>query len=165
MSDTPSLSGTRIPPSGLAAQRKPTEQELQAQAEQQLNQLVGELRVLEAYYQEILSREQAASAALTDARSALEALKGLAEHPRSEVLLPIGAGLLLSAKDLEVSKIIVSVGAGVAIERDIESAKLFLQAREKELDRAVTTLDQQRREVGSRLESGRAALQQLTGQA
>ncbi|HZW55148.1 MAG TPA: prefoldin subunit alpha [Nitrososphaerales archaeon] len=159
------MSGTRVPPSGLAPQRKLSEAELQAQAEQQLNQLVGELRLLEAYHQEILSREQAASAALSDTRSALEALSGLVQNPKSEVLLPIGGGLLLSAKDLEVRKLIVSVGAGVAIERDIESAKLFLQAREKELDKAISTLDQQRREISSRLESGRAALQQLTGQA
>jgi prefoldin alpha subunit len=158
------LSGTRIPPSALGSSRKPTEQELQAQAEQQLNQLVGEIRVLEAYYQEVTSRLQAASVALNDARSALDALTGLSKNPKNEVLLPIGGGLLVPAKDLDVTKVVVSVGAGTAIEKNVQSATQYLEAREKELQNALTSLDKQRREIGSRIEAGRAALQEITGQ-
>lgn|SRR5579875_1531875 len=154
-----------MPPSGFAPTKRPTEQELQAQAEQQLNQLVSELRVLEAYYQEVSARQQAASAALTDTRSALEAITGLAKSPKNEVLIPIGAGLLLPAKDLDASRFVVSVGAGVALEKDLASATQFLENRQKELQSALSSIDQQRREIGSRLEAGRAALQELTGQS
>ncbi|MHB8567653.1 MAG: prefoldin subunit alpha [Nitrososphaerales archaeon] len=159
------MSGTKIPASGLIPSRKPTEQELQAQAEQQLNQLIGELRLLEAYYQEVSTRQQTASAALSDSRSALEALTGLSKNPKSEILLPIGAGLLLPAKDIEVKSVVVSVGSGVALEKSVTSATLFLETRQKELQSALVTLDQQRREIGARIEAGRATLQELSGQS
>ena len=53
----------------------------------------------------------------------------------------------------------------MAIEKDLESAKAFLQAREKEYDAGLNTLDQQRREISSRLDAGRNLLRQITGQS
>ncbi|MGI0091703.1 MAG: hypothetical protein ACREBS_08340, partial [Nitrososphaerales archaeon] len=72
---------------------------------------------------------------------------------------------LLRAKNLEVKKLVLSVGAGIAIEKDLDSAKAFLQAREKEFESAALSFEQQRKEVSSRLEAGRTILQQLTGQS
>lgn len=148
----------------MASRPKPSDSELQAQAEQQLNQLLAEIRLLESYYNESVARVQSASAALSDTRSAIEAVKAISSDPKNEFLLPIGGGLLLPVKDLGVTKIILSVGAGVAIEKDLDSAKAYLQTHEKELEKALSTLDQQRREIGSRLDQDRAVLQQATGQ-
>lgn len=136
----------------------------QEQAEQQLNQLVGEIRVLEAYYNEIVSKIQSASVGISDARSSMESIDSLVKNPGGEFLLPLGSGLLLPANNLNAKKIIVSVGAGVAIEKDFDSAKTFLISREKELETALKALEQQRREIGSRLDAGRGLLQQITGQ-
>ena len=135
------------------------------QAEQQLNQLVSEIRNLEAYYNEIVSRIQAASGGLSEFRSAIQAVDALNHSEKNDLLIPIGGGLLMPVSDVEARRLILSVGAGVAIEKDLDSAKVFLQAREKELERAMTALEQQRKEIGSRLESARAVLQQLTGQS
>ncbi|MDA4111063.1 MAG: prefoldin subunit alpha [Thaumarchaeota archaeon] len=134
------------------------------QAEQQLNQLVSELRTLEAYYNEIVSRIQSASAALSDFRAAIQALDALIQNPKSDLLVPIGGGLLLPVNDVSAKTLILSVGAGIAMEKDLNSCKIFMQAREKELERAISSLEQQRREIGSRLDSGRAVLQKITGQ-
>ena len=147
------------------ARQKPTETELQAQAEQQLNQLLAEVRMLETYYNEAVARVQTASAALSDTRSAIDAINGISANPKNQFLVPIGGGLLLPVENLEATKIILSVGAGVAIEKDLESAKAYLQSREKELEKALGSLDQQRREIGARLEQDRAILQQVTGQS
>ncbi len=134
------------------------------QAERQLNQLVSEIQTLEAYYNNIVERIQAASAGLSDFRSAIQAVDVLMQSQKSDLLLPVGGGLLLPVSDVEGKRLILSVGAGVAVEKDLDSSKAFLQAREKELDRAASALEQQRREIGSRLESSRAVLQRLTGQ-
>lgn len=130
-----------------------------------MNQLVAEIQTLESYYNDVISRIQAASAGLSDFRAALQALDVLMQNQKNDLLLPIGGGLLLPVSDVEAKRLILSIGAGVAVEKDLESAKAFLQAREKELERAATALEQQRREVGSRLDSSRAVLQRLTGQA
>lgn len=143
----------------------PQNQITEEQAERQLNQLVAEIQTLESYYNDVISRIQAASAGLSDFRAALQALDVLMQNQKNDLLLPIGGGLLLPVSDVEAKRLILSIGAGVAVEKDLESAKAFLQAREKELERAATALEQQRREVGSRLDSSRAVLQRLTGQA
>jgi len=144
---------------------RPPKEITQEQAEQQLNQLVSEIRTLEAYYNEIVSRMQSASNGLTEFRAAIQAVDALNQGQKSDLLIPIGGGLLLPVSEVETKRLILSVGAGVAIEKDMDSAKSFLQAREKELERAVDALEQQRKEIGSRLESGKAVLQQLTGQS
>jgi prefoldin alpha subunit len=141
--------------------RRPT-QSTENQLEQQINQLVGELRVLEAYFQEIEIRRQTASAALLDTRAASEALGAMSATSDNELLVPIGGGLLLPVNSGPVKKFVVNIGAGAAVEKSPDSAKIFLQSREKELEKAVTTLEQQRTEVSSRLEAGRAALQQIS---
>ena len=144
---------------------RPQNEITQEQAEQQLNQLVSEIRALENYYNEIVSRIQAASSGLTEFRAAIQAVDTLNQGQKNDLLIPIGGGLLLPVPDVETKRVILSVGAGVAIEKDLDSAKAFLQAREKELERAANALEQQRKEIGARLESGRAVLQQLTGQS
>ncbi|HXQ92223.1 MAG TPA: prefoldin subunit alpha [Nitrososphaerales archaeon] len=144
---------------------RPQKEITEEQAEQQLNQLVSEIRTLESYYNEIMSRMQAASNGLTEFRAAIQAVDTLNQSEKNDLLIPIGGGLLLPVSEVQAKRLILSVGAGVALEKDLDSAKIFLQAREKELERAVNTLEQQRKEIGSRLESGRAVLQQLTGQS
>jgi prefoldin alpha subunit len=161
------LSGSKLPVGSATQSRRQqaSETELQAQAEQQFERLVQEVRVLEGYYQEATSRVQSASDALTETRSAIEAVDGLAKSPKSEVLLSIGAGILLPLKEVEAKKYLISVGAGVAIEKDVLSVRAFLETRQKEIQQAVSMLEQQRREIGTRLEAGKSALQQITGQS
>jgi len=144
---------------------RPEKEITEEQAEQQLNQLVSEIRTLESYYNEIMSRMQAASNGLTEFRAAIQAVDTLDQSEKNDLLIPIGGGLLLPVSEVQAKRLILSVGAGVALEKDLDSAKVFLQAREKELERAVNALEQQRKEIGSRLESGRAVLQQLTDQS
>jgi len=121
--------------------------------------------MLEGYYQEATDRTQSAFDALNETRSAIDAVDGLAKSPKSEVLLSVGAGVLLPVKEVEVKKYLISVGAGVAIEKDVPAVRAFLEARQKEIQQAVTMLEQQRREIGTRLEAGRSALQQITGRS
>jgi prefoldin alpha subunit len=152
----------RMPRTPVSAEAPISPQD-QHQIQEQFNQLVAEVRLLEAYYQEVTNRQQSVSAALLDARAALEALDTLSKSQKNELLVPVGAGTLIFATAESLDRIIVSVGAGVAIEKSPESAKNFLQARRQDLEKAVTSLESQRKEIGSRLEVGRATIQRITG--
>ncbi len=136
-------------------------QENQQQVQQQFNQLVEEVRLLESYYQEVVTREQSLSAALIDNRAAHEALDVLSKTESNDLLVPIGGGTLVPVSAPPVEKLVVSVGAGIAVEKSAEDAKSFLTSRRQELEKGVTTLEQQRKEIGSRLEVGRATLQRI----
>jgi prefoldin alpha subunit len=133
--------------------------------QEQFNQLLQEVRILEAYYQEITSRQQTVSAALVETRAASEAINSLTKSESNELLIPVGAGTLIYASTTGLKRAIVSVGAGVAIEKDVEAAKAFLQARRQDLEKAMTSLEGQRKEIGTRLDAGRATIQRITGSA
>ena len=152
----------RSPRAPVPAEASATAQD-QQQIQEQFNQLVAEVRLLETYYQEVTNRQQAVSAALLDTRAALEALDALSKSEKNNLLVPLGAGSLIFATAEPLDKIIVSVGAGVAIEKSLESAKSFLQTRRQDLEKAVSSLDSQRKEIGSRLDVGRATIQRITG--
>lgn len=143
----------------------PTPQVSQEQVEQQLNQLVSEIRILESYHNEVVSKIQNASAALSDVRSTIQSIDGIVQSPNGEFLIPIGGGIMLPASNLDPKRMVLGVGAGVAIEKDPDSAKAFLQAREREYSAALNALEQQRKEISSRLEAGKNFLQQFTAQS
>ncbi len=156
------MSGRTRRPSAESAQPSATSIKSSEDAQQKFNQLVQEVRILEAYYQEILSRQQAMSAAIVDTRAALEALTGLSKSEKTELLVPIGGGTLLPVDSPPIERLIVSIGAGVAVEKDVASAKAFLTERKQELEKAITALEVQRKEIGSRLEAQRSSLQRMT---
>jgi prefoldin alpha subunit len=131
------------------------------EAQQQFNQLVAEVRLLESYYNEVLTRQQSLSAALIDTRAALDSLESLPQSENADVLVPIGGGALIPVSVPPITSVVVSIGAGVALEKNRDSAKAYLDSRKQELEKGVTTLEQQRKEIGSRLEVGRATLQRI----
>jgi prefoldin alpha subunit len=165
MSTSP-ISNSQIPRSRqvrIAPTQKPDSAISEQQIQEQFNQLVGEVRLLEAYYQEVVARQQSVSAALVDTRAALDAIDTISKSESNELLVPIGGGTLMFATSSNTDKLILSVGAGVAIEKSRDYAKTFLQGRRQELERAVSSLEGQRKEIGSRLEVGRATIQRIAG--
>lgn len=161
MSNPPANRPVRKPAATLGPQLQASDREKQHEIQQQFNQLVAEVRLLEQYYQEVVTRQQSVSAALIDTRAALEALEALPISENAELLVPIGGGTLIPVDAPPVKSVVVSIGAGVALEKDRDSAKAYMQARRSELEKAVTTLEQQRKEIGSRLEVGRSTLQRI----
>jgi len=90
-----------------------------------------------------MERNIAAIRALRDeTRAVLDALKALKEN--GEALFNIGAGVLVPAKKTR-DKVFISIGAEVALEKDIDSAIELLQKRlesaEKALERAIKERD------------------------
>ncbi|HKW05447.1 MAG TPA: prefoldin subunit alpha [Nitrososphaerales archaeon] len=130
-------------------------------SQEKLDQLVQEVQILEAYYQEIEGRQQALSAAIIEARAALDALDTLSKSEKTELLVPIGGGTLLPVEAPPLQKLVLSVGAGVAVEKDVTAAKSFLTIRMQEQEKGLTALELQRKEIGSRLQAQRNALQKL----
>ncbi len=161
MSSPSASRSPRRPSASLGAPVQASDQAKQQEVQQQFNNLVAEVRLLESYYQEVVGRQQQVSGALIDTRAALEALEALPLADSADLLIPIGGGTLIPVQAPPIKNVVVSVGAGVAIEKNRDSAKEYLQARRSELEKAVTNLEQQRKEIGSRLEVGRATIQRI----
>ncbi len=133
-------------------------------AEEQVNALVLESRVLENTYNELTSRQSLLERALIESRAALESIKGLSEGAPKEVLTQIGGGAILRSPPPSVDKVMLGVGAGIVIEKPKEEAVAILEERAREYEKTLASIVGQRNELAQRLESDRQVLNSLLSQ-
>ena len=133
----------------------------QPNEEETINALVVETRVLESTYNELSARQNLLERALLESRSALGAIKGLAENPSSEVLTQIGGGAMLRSPPPSTDKVLVSIGTGVVVEKPRDEAVALLEERTREFEKTIVSLLGQRNDIAERLNSDREALNSL----
>jgi prefoldin alpha subunit len=136
----------------------------QPTAEETVNAIVVEMRVLESTYNELTSRQNLLERALLENRAALDSLNGLGDKPGDEVLMQIGGGAMLRSSPPSTDKVLVSVGASVVIEKPKAEAVAILEARTRDVEKSLVSLIGQRNELAERLESDRQVLNSLVAQ-
>jgi prefoldin alpha subunit len=131
--------------------------------EETFRRLALELRILEGTADAIQSRSSMVNAALTELVVAGMTLEGLEKEKKDAPLfVPIGGGSYIEAKLGSEDKVVVSIGAGVAIERTLKEAKDTVTSRIAELEKTRTTLEQQLRQVIEKIQDNRAQLQEMS---
>ena len=98
---------------------------------------------------------------IRDANSAIKSIQELKANPDSESLVPIGMGTFIKTKSIPDEKIVVNVGAGVAIEKDHDSALNYLESKIKELEVALQETNSQRQQIAANIEQGKQQMQQI----
>ena len=136
----------------------------QPTAEETINALVVEARVLESTYNELTARQNLLERALLETRAALDAITGLDENPSAEILTQIGGGAMLRSPPPSTDKVLVNVGSGVVIEKPREEAKALLDERNREVEKTILSLANQRNEIAERINSDRQVLNTLLSQ-
>ncbi len=127
--------------------------------EERMNRLLVESRMLESTFNELTNRQGMLERILIESRSSLETIKGIASASADEVLVPIGAGVLLRGSPPKADKVLLSIGANVVVEKTKEEAEKTLEARAKEIEENIITLLSQRNQIAQRLEVDRRTLQ------
>lgn len=132
------------------------------QVDQNLRELLVEQRLLEGTARIYQTRLEMVNASLTDIYVANQTLEGIKGKPKgSETLAPIGAGSFVRTEVADTEKIIMGVGAGVAVEKSVDDSIFELKNRQAELERIRTSLQQQLTQVASKLEEDRSRISEL----
>jgi prefoldin alpha subunit len=129
--------------------------------EERINNLVGEIRVLESTFEELSGRQNLLERILIETRSSLDTLAGLASTKTEEVLIPVGGGILIRAIPPKTEKVLLNVGANVVVEKSRDYASKFMEGRANELEESIVAIASQRNQIAQRLESDRRALQTI----
>ncbi len=130
-------------------------------SEEQAQQLMQQMQMLETYFSDLSQREGTFLNVLREATAAIDSIKSLGQKPESETLVPIGMGTYLPTKILSNNKIILNIGAGVAVEKDFPSAINYLEARIKEIEIALQDTAAKKQDAAARLEQGKGQINQL----
>jgi prefoldin alpha subunit len=130
-------------------------------SEEQAQQLMQQMQMLETYFADLSQRETTLLSVLREAVSAIESIKSLSQKPNSDTLVPIGMGTYVQTKISSNDKIVLNIGAGIAVEKTHDSAINYLEARIKEIEVALQDASAKKQEVIARLEHGKDQINQL----
>jgi len=130
-------------------------------SEEQTQQLLYQMQMLEGYFSELIQKEQAIISVIREASSAVVSLKAIDNKTDSETLVPMGLGTFVKTKLIPNQKLILNVGAGIAIEKDQNYAINFLESRLKEMQVALQEIGGQKQQVSASLEQGKQQMNQL----
>jgi prefoldin alpha subunit len=137
-----------------------------AKAEEELRRLSHEMRYLEQTAETLQQRISMVNAAITDITYANATLDGIEkEKENAEMLVPIGGSSYVKVKLADANKIIVGLGSGVSIEKSLSDAKATLKERLDELEKTMTSAQQQFSQIAERINTGRGRLESLLSDA
>jgi prefoldin alpha subunit len=135
-------------------------------ADEELRKLSVEMRYLEQTAETLQQRISMVNAAMTDLTYANMTLDEIEkEKENAEMLVPIGGSAYVKAKLADTNKIIVGLGAGVSIEKNLQEAKTTLKERLDELEKTMNSAQQQFNQVAERINSGRSRLESMLANA
>jgi len=133
-----------------------------ASEEEELRGSLVQLRIYEGSARALQARLDILNAAMGEfvlASSTLEGVK--TQKPNADTLIPVGGGSFVRAKLDDVSKIVMGVGAGVAIEKPIEESISEIKSRIADMEKARTALQEQLAQTLVRIEENRQKLGEI----
>ena len=130
-------------------------------SEDQAQQLLYQMQMLEGYLSELSQKEATIVSVIREASSAIQSLKTIDNKTDNETLTPVGLGTFVKTKVVPNEKLILNIGAGIAVEKDKDSAINFLELRLKEMQVALQETSNQKQQIAASLEQGKQQMEQL----
>ena len=130
-------------------------------SEEQAQQLLYQMQMMEGYLSELSQKEATIVSVIREASSAIQSLKTIDNKMDNETLIPVGLGTFIKTKVVPNEKLILNVGAGIAVEKDKDSAINFLELRLKEMQVALQETSNQKQQISTSLEQGKQQMEQM----
>lgn len=122
-----------------------------AAAEQKISEMVQQSKILESYLNDILTREAALTRLIGEAQLASEGLQSLSSDVPVETMVPLGVGTYVKSTIEPVKNLLVSVGAGIAIEKSKNETISYIESKIKEFEIGIGQLNRQKEQITIRL--------------
>lgn len=130
--------------------------------EEQMRKLAMELQMMQGSAETLQQRLQILQSAISDLRVAAASLEALKEAEEgAPILVPTGGGAFVNANLGDLSKVIVSIGADVSIEMDLEEAEKNVSGRLEEVEKANISVGQQFEQILAQMQIHQDSLNRL----
>ncbi len=134
----------------------------QVSEEDIVRQLANEIRLLEGSVNALQTRLEFVRAAISEVTVAHDTVTGLKQlEGGAPVLVPVGAGAYVRMSIADSKNLMMSIGAGAAMEKNVESSVEDLKSRLQDLEKARTSIEQQLQQTVSRYQQDRDALEDI----
>jgi prefoldin alpha subunit len=129
--------------------------------EQRINELVQQSRILEAYMNDVMTRQVTVSKLMEEAHMASNTIQNVTSESDVESLMPIGIGVYVKTNVPPIKKLLINLDAGVAIEKNREDTLNYVETRIKEYEVAARQLEAQRQEISMRINQLQSQINQM----
>ena len=135
------------------------------QKENQLRQLVTEMRMMEGTVNTLQQRLQVVLASVSELRLAKQSLGDLKDiESGSNLLVPVGGAAFIKANLGDVDKVVVGIGADVSLEMEYDDAVKDVDERLQEMEKAQTSIEQQLGQIMAQLEAHQSMAERLSAE-
>lgn len=114
-------------------------------SEQEARQLVAEYQEYQRSVEALQEQTAMVRNTLAGCESSIKTISALKEAAASggyESVIPVGSGCFVHAEIRDFSKVIVNVGSGANIEKDVDDALAFLIERKGKLEKMIQDLNE-----------------------
>lgn len=145
----------------MSATNDQSRQQELAAMEQRINELVQQSRILEAYMNDVITRQVTVGKLIEEAHLASNTIQNITSESDVESLMPIGIGVYVKTTVPPIKKLLINLDAGVAIEKSREDALNYVETRIKEYEVAARQLEAQRQEIAMRINQLQSQINQM----
>ncbi len=125
-----------------------------ALTQQQLAELSEKHQVYQYQAESLAQQINMVKLTIRDVETALTTVTALKDEPAGkETLVPVGFGSFVKATLTTTDKVVVGIGAGVSIEKNIDDAKSFLEKKKEELTKYLEQLNGTIAKIGQELQN------------
>ena len=102
--------------------------------QQKLNELINEINAYNQQAELIRQQIELIQASIGEVDALSNTLDDLKGEKSVEAFVPVGAGSFIKGELKDTDEIIISIGAGYAIKKDAEGAKVIIAGQKKDLE-------------------------------
>ncbi len=122
--------------------------------QRQLEELSEKHQVYQYQAESLAQQINMVKLTIRDVETALTTITALKDEPAGkETLVPVGFGSFVKATLTNPDTVVVGVGAGVSIEKNIDDAKSFLDKKKDELNKYLEQLNGTIAKIGQELQN------------
>ena len=130
-------------------------------SQEQAQQLLYEMQMLEGHLTELQRRESSLVSVLREASAAIESIKSIKGEKPVNSLVPLGLGAFAKTEISTKEKLVVNIGAGIAVEKEHDSAINYVESRIKEIEVAIQDTAARKQEATERMAQGQEMMTQM----
>lgn len=145
----------------MSSASDPSKQQEMAAVEQRINEMVQQSRMFEAYMNDVMTRQVTVTRLMEEARLASTTIQNITSESEVESLMPVGSGVYVKTMVPPIKKLMVNLGAGVAVEKSREDALNYVESKIKEYEVAARQLEAQRQELAIRMDQVQSQINQM----
>ena len=135
------------------------------QKENQLRQLVTEMRMMEGTVNTLQQRLQVVLASVSELRIAKQSLEDLKNIENgNSLLVPVGGAAFINANLGELDSVVMGIGADVSVEMSYDDALKDVNERLEEMEKAQDSIEQQLGQIMAQLEAHQNMAENLSAE-